>query len=374
MWKTLSLTNKIFSALFRVTLIFIITIINISCQKRDQRSWWRGDSKAVVFEHPATLELSSFTVDSLDKVIEPLRISAAGKHLIALEANAAPFLHLYQTEPQLKHLTSFGKLGRGPFEYEGPYTLSANCTGPDCTLFVYDIFLLRSFAYKIKEPDSEPVPISDSPAMFKSGNGAVTDMSALDDTTFVSIGLFNKGRLQFFNKSGEPTVLSGQVPQDGSKSPATILSQAFMGELAINPVTKEIAVANLYSDKIEIYNQNGNQKVLLSGPDHFNPVYKIVDTGGSFPTMSSDKTMRFGYISICWTQSGSLFALYSGKMRKELEISGSGKFLTEFDNSGKITKVFELPFYASDIACGDSGKLFFTVKTKASSYLYSRFL
>ena len=352
--------------------VFTVSFLNLNCDPHDPTSWWNGEIGEVHIDSVISLDSTSFyEFDTETKLIDPFRINYTNGKLIIIETSATPFFHILDVNNPAAQISSFGKLGRGPYEYEGPYSISANCLQNECVLFIYDIILQRGFKYLSSKNFAGLKTDSNFILNFNSISGSIIDLIIQNDSTFVGTGIYNEGRLQYFNKKGDSFKLSGIIPNDGTDSPPFILSQAFMGRLVSNPQTKELAIASLYSDKIEIYKMDGTQKRLLLGPDYFNPIYEL-DTRASVPRMSSDGKMRLGYTDICSTYDDSFFALYSGKTRDELEISGTGRYLLKFNWKGILLNTYKLPFYASNIACSDSNSVYISVKSSEKNRIFKK--
>ncbi|MEX1212583.1 MAG: BF3164 family lipoprotein [Balneolaceae bacterium] len=263
-----------------------------------------------------------------------------------------------------KLIKRFGRMGRGPGEFVGHYSITADENG----FFIHDIILQRGIKFSLSELLKNKDYFGDKPVFFKSENGSIISMVPHLNSKFVGSGLFKEGRISFYNENGEVIGLTGNVPISNIKAPPAIISQAFIGQVAVNPSTHEIALATRYSDRIEIYKKTGKKKYILRGPKNFDPVFEVAQRDG-YPALSSNHQMRIGYVDISVTDK-YIYALYNGRTRGESDDSYSGSEIFKFNWEGEVLKLYHLPFYAGFISVDRNNDNIYLINSSDHNKVY----
>jgi hypothetical protein len=111
--------------------------------------------------------------------------------------------------------------------------------------------------------------------------------------------------------------------------------------MAVRPDGRRIVIATQYADQLEFYGPDGGRIKTVRGPFGFDPRFTVVDIQG-FKTMSSDESMRHGYVDVTATQD-RVYALFSGRTREAFGGGASfGRYVHVYDWDGKLLQVLTL--------------------------------
>ena len=165
----------------------------------------------------------------------------------------------------------------------------------------------------------------------------MSDISALDADNYVGLASIDaKHRLVFFDRAGNITAQKGGYYRTESMTfPEEINWHAFDGKLVVRDDGKRMAVANLVTDQIEIYDGQGELIRLVKGPDHFDPDVMKTSQGG-FGVFGYGEKAREAHIFPLAKKNG-FWSIYSGKAvyREQSNSSDKFKVILSFDWDGK---------------------------------------
>lgn len=231
-----------------------------------------------------------------------------------------------------KFITSFGKSGSGPGEYEGLWSISQKITNKNI-LILYDLIGLRITALNINSINNIFI---DTILTFKEG----TPLSPawLNDSTIISNGgSLKRGRYAEYCIDGSLKKYVGQIlPGKKPETPTPIHSEASIGKLKVTPDGKHIVLVSLNSDYLDIFDDTGNLVKRVEGPKGLDPQYKIKSINGEPKLSYADVHIILCYIDVTVTNN-RIFALYSGE---ELQGATGGSIIHVFDIDGTFVKTY----------------------------------
>jgi hypothetical protein len=173
-------------------------------------------------------------------------------------------------------------------------------------------------------------------------NARVTGIEWAADNSLIAAGFFTEGRLGLFASDGEMLGVFGELPHTEQEVPASVLQHAYMGTLKAHPDRSRLAIGLRHASWIEIRDADGTLITTTELPtEPFGPVFEVANTEKG-PMMSSDETLRFGYIDVSVTSS-RIYGLYSGRTRKgNPGRANFGQQVHVFDWSGKLLDIIDM--------------------------------
>lgn len=368
--------------------IFFSTLLFSACiENNNGIKWWNADVERIsTISYDSTLV---YNTAGIPLASLPLNQPIGQSHLlkfkesilIFVEKESSPFIKIFDQKKK-EFVASFGSLGRGPGEFHSISSSTISCHYPadrnlkeeysNCYLFLYDIILQRLTKINIQSLLTKAKP-EFSIINTKSEDGFIFGLvPILQDSTFVANGIFRSSRLQFIDSAGNSLSMTGSIPTDGSNSPLQILSQAYISDIFYNQANNKIFLINHNTDKIEIYNEDGTQKLLISGPGFYEPQYDI-STNRSTPIMGSAGDMRFSNVDLCFDQK-YFYVLYSGLSRAQAHSdsrnSRTGNKILKFNYKGELQEATILPFFASAMGCNSKNNKISLLVNNLSPELY----
>lgn len=284
--------------------------------------------------HP--VELRGRVLTQGDYLAQPGRVLRVGEHLLVLDRAADSVLHLISARDGSR-LRSQGRQGAGPGEYQGAWSLAPDFRDPE-SAWAYDIALTRFTRVPVAGNTSihrDPEIITLSPELLP------TQPLWISDSVFVTPNFSPRGRLLFFDRRGHLLRAGGVLPTDSRGTPESVLQQAWVGRLALRPDRQRMVLVTQYADQVELYRADGSPLRQVRGPFRFDPRFTVADLQG-FKTMSSDESMRHGYVDVTVTDD-RIYALFSGRTREAFGGDASfGRYVHVFDWDGQLVKVLKL--------------------------------
>lgn len=285
-----------------------------------------------------------------DYLAQPGRLLAMGEHLLVLDAAADSVLHLVSARDG-RRVRSQGRRGAGPGEYQGVWSLAVDPRDPE-SAWAYDIALSRLTRVRVRGDegtDRDPATINLSAEL------APTQPLWLSDSVFVTPNFSPRGRLLFFDRRGGLLRAAGAPSSDDKGTPPGVLQQAWVGTLALCPDRRRMVIATQYADQLELYDESGERIRTVRGPFGFDPRFTVADLQG-FRTMSSDASMRHGYVDVATTQD-RIYALFSGRTREAFGGDASfGRYVHVYDWKGELVRVLKLDRDLLSIALSPDGR------------------
>jgi len=296
------------------------------------------------------VELSGRVLAQGDYLAQPGRLLGMGEYLLVLDGVADSVLHLVSTRDG-RRVRSQGRRGAGPGEYEGAWSITPDPRDPE-SAWAYDIALSRLTRVQTRGgegADRDPEIINISAEL------TPTQPLWLSDSVFVTPNFSPRGRLLFFDRHGRLLRTAGGVPADDRGTPPTVLQQAWVGKLAVRPDKRRMAIVTQYADQVELYGEDGERIGTVRGPFGFDPRFTVADLQG-FKTMSSDESMRHGYVDVAATQD-RIYGLFSGRTREAFVGDASfGRHVHVYDWRGELLQVLKLDRDLISIALSPGGR------------------
>jgi hypothetical protein len=290
-----------------------------------------------------------------DSLARPFDIGIVGQYLVVIDAHERASLHILESETGL-YIGSFGEYGSGPMEITGVWSIDVWRE----LSWVYNLNQRRFIGYDLSVVQSGERPVATTSIHIES-YGTLTDPRWISDSLILSPGLFNTGRLGFFNAKGELIREAGPLPPGPHITPVSVRQHAYQSSMAFNADRSKLVLATMHADRLEIFRSDGELVTIVTGPIGFEPIYEVASNIDGAPIMATDVELRFGYVGVDATDD-YIYALYSGRVRGEYSGNASmGDQLHVFTWSGKPIHVFKLDRDASGIAVSTHGETLFIV-------------
>lgn len=285
---------------------------------------------------------------------QPQVIAVVGEHLAVLDAYLDPAVHVLRRSDG-RRIHAFGREGSGPREFRHPRTVEAD-PGHSGRFWVFDGQLGRLTRVDLA---ADSVVVGGETVLLRSDQLPLHPVWT-GDGRILATGLFSRGRLGRFDRSGRVSGTVGTIPGDRDVPPS-VAQHAYTGTLVARPDRARFALLTRHADRIEIFGTGGEPVSVGRGPLGFQPVFSIRTTGG-VPSMASGEDLRFGYVSAAATQR-AVYGLYSGRARGELPgYAHYGTWIHEYDWDGALTRVFKLDAYLIGIAVDPQGTALYATR------------
>ena len=303
---------------------------------------------------PATVRLTGRVLLEDELLGQPQALAAVGEHLVVLDAHNSPAVHILRRDDG-RRVFAFGRDGSGPGEFRHPRSVDLDPARTN-RVWIYDSQLLRFTPVDLQR---DTVAVAEGAITLHSNELPMQPVWA-GGSVLLSTGLFSAGRLARFDVAGDLIGTAGTLPPD-ENAPANVVQHAYTGTLVARPDRSRFALLNRHADRVEIFDAAGATLRIASGPVGFRPVYET-HSRGSVPFMATGEDLRFGYISGAATD-GALFALYSGRARRELPgYAFYGTWVHVFDWSGRLRQVFKLDAYVIGLSADPAGKALYATR------------
>ena len=330
---------------------FLIFFLFISCN--ETHTEWVNIKSCTYFNDNSfekTCYLQSMLFDSL-VIQNPVRIALNDTILFSINPSygSDSLVHYFSTQDH-NHLGAMAIRGNGPEEFLSVSNISFS---PDSNEFwIYDItkqvwsgksiHSLRDYA--LNKEKYETLNLRN--AKIK----GLTNLFWIGDK-FVANSLFKyKERFFIFDSTGiqvktiiNPNLDFAQTENEG------VLADVFSTHLAITPNRKEIVLAGRYLDLLEVYDLNGNLQIMLKGPDKGFGLRFDRKRSTENSTLVKSPDTRRSYLAVKATND-KIYALYSGKSKKDKEHYSYSKVIYTFTNTGKPLTKYILDTPISDFA------------------------
>jgi hypothetical protein len=215
-------------------------------------------------------------------------------------------------------------------------------------LWMFDINLNKIILVSLKQDKTQPIIYKEVPF-----NKFYYSLQFIDSLTVIGNGYYNTP-----NVIQEIDLLSGKVKADYGELdappkgvPPYAWKRANEGPSAIRPDGKKLAIAHLWSDKLEIFDLLQKTRRIISGPENFKADFaSFKSEGQDYIHRTENSTNAFSVI--VGTQK-YIYALFSGNNMSSPYIN-YGKRIFVYDWDGKPIKELKLTDYASCFAVSDN--------------------
>jgi len=330
-----------------VKLIGLLLFIVAACNEHIDRP-----NIDFTYDPESITKLESRVASESDSLISPLRIEIFDNYAVVGDVRSSIFLHLFDLETGRK-LQSFGKIGRGPGEFQNIQFLQFH---PDSLkLYAHDASLSRTSVFRFK-PD---IQLFDYDTLLQIKNDGLTiEVSAMNDGRLVTNGMIGNKRVAIFNKNGEYLYDIGKLPGQLNES-FNARMQAHRTFSEFHFKTGNIILGNMNSDLIEIWSPENEKIKEVRGPIGKDPVYRFQENGHSF--QRTDETIT-SYVGIT-SNDKYIVGLYSGRT-KDQDYDNMGSYIHVLDADGNFINSYRLDYFTFDIDLGKDNKLYSIVSTR----------
>ncbi len=318
----------------------LICFLFISCN--ETHTEWVDIKSCTYFNDNSfdkTCHLQSMLFDSLI-IQNPVRIALNDTILFSVNPSygSDSLVHCFSTQDH-NYLGAMAIRGNGPEEFLSVSNISFSSDSND--FWIYDV-TKQTWSGK---PMHSLRDDASNKERYKTLNLRNTQIKGLTNPfwigdTFVANSLFKyKERFFIFDSTGiqvkaiiNPNLDFTQTGNEG------VLADIFSTHLAITPNQKDIVLAGRYLDLLEIYDLNGNLQIMLKGPEKgFDLRFDKKRSDENSTLVKSPDTKR-SYLAVKATDD-KIYALYSGKTKKDKEHYSYSKVIYTFTNAGKpLTK------------------------------------
>jgi hypothetical protein len=308
------------------------------------------DTKRVLEGFSEIKKLSSerlFVGDSL-KLPKDIRLKDS-VFVVSEEAGSRPLVLIGKNGIIIK---SFGKNGNGPNELVSPWTLQTDASSR--FVRVYDINLKKILSFELDSVLKKPGHVGIETLLRDAASVSCTAPLWIDDSLFVSPGLFT-------DKSHVLINLAGQIKRSYSfyeapkGVPMEVYNHVCYSQMSISPNKKTIAACFQFGDRIDLYKltQGKDLTKYLSvvGPEVFGPEYEIGQMGER--QVMIHKNARCAYMDVQATDK-FVYALFSGRYRKETINARYSYYLNVFSWDGEPIRQYELDRSVYSIAVDEA--------------------
>ena len=310
----------------------LAAIIFVGCTGKEEKKYndcdrfsWKDTGKEIL--------LQGHDLDLGELVTRPMRISVSDSTLILLNNDNEALVQLIELKTG-KESGHYGSFGSGPADLMTPRYVQKK----DSLLFIYDSRLRRFNHYVIA---------SDSLLKLKNSiqfTCYFDDVFMLSDSMLVANVLDPRlKKISFFQKDSMLRTMGEYPLTEGEDNSLEELArmEGFASSLAWNPLKKKIAVVYKQTDLIEIYDEAGNFKKRIQGPDMFFPSKSVKNVGDTQKVTANIGEERDAYFSPIATDD-ELFVLYSGKYYHPGDKNYLLDHMLVFDWDGNILRQYKL--------------------------------
>lgn len=299
------------------------------------------------------------------EVILPVSVLVDGDLLIVVEDDFSindQLIKFFSIEKREK-TGYYGKSGSGPGEIQGGLQVISTY-GLDGTFSFLDFVRKRVSLINIDEVLAgeyykEPVNYKVLPPDFiHMQYGTI-----VNDTLLIGGDSIQGGKLLFANYKSNQYNLTEFIPETNFEISSFLKPNLYMSNMAVNKKREKVVVTNKYFDQIEIYNYEGDVKMIIVG-DHSDQVFNI-----DHRSWRSDKTIE--YYDGVTTTNDYIMTIYYDKTFEELR-DEQGYFRDEiksiiriFDWSGKPVKKINLDRRVTNIAYDEANKRIIAIDRNA---------
>jgi hypothetical protein len=293
-----------------------------------------------------SLALEPEVVVEHEKLGAPTELMSVGQHLVVIDGMGDPAIHIIDGQSgEIRR--SFGRSGEGPGEFRGAWSITPSMEDPEA-VWIYDLRLARLTRVNVPEVLEEEKLNFDDDILNLQFDFTLTGPTWLSDTSMVSLGMFEDGRLAYLNPYNRTVAFRGAEPPGDNSIPVHVRQHAYQGTLEIARRSERIVVVNRHASRIEIYSLSGALLGYASTPEEFEPQY-TVRWSGQDPVFASGEDLRFGYIDVALSDE-YIYALYSGRTRSASgQYAQFGRELHVFDLEGNFRRMWMLDADVIDI-------------------------
>ncbi len=277
----------------------------------------------------------------------PIDLVALEAHTVVLENDTESPLVLFSSSDG-RLLRRFGTRGGSSDAFLNPIALERDVKRPN-SIWVHDIGRSQIIRVAWASAAGEVTVVRRQlPTTLPITSWAIEHSGEL-----IVTGLLPNRRVARLDSLGQVVSLMAEIP--GARSePASVRQEAYRSTIASKPDGRRFVLASRHTDRLEVFDSEGHIVSAAPRVASFEPSYRVA-VGRVGPIMSTDNSLRFGYIDV-GSSSKRIFALYSGKSRKDGKGQASlGEEIHVLDWNGKLIGRYRLPRAALAISVHNSG-------------------
>jgi len=304
----------------RLLIFFFLLLIFTGCNKT--RSYFQIE--------PISIDLTLLN----DTFTYPKSLTIIDTFLIYVDTKEDYFLHMYDIKNRERKFSGFS-IGRGPEEMLAPSSITVKKNNE---FWIHDYVLRKFYQYFIK---NESIILSDKISF---SDSRLTYPGFIRDNEIIAVNLMgiSKGWISKFDTNGTFLEIFADFPENEDNIPDQIFMETLQGRLAIKPDRRKVVLACRYTDQIQIYNNDGSLVKNYRTTKPFPPIIDIASTKDGW-VMGQTEGTRFSFVGMT-VSNEYIYALYSGKTRKESELPNYGNYILQLDWNGNLVRVIEIGY------------------------------
>ena len=283
-------------------------------------------------------------------------VALNGPYVIVADTQGPDALHVIIRDSGT-HLVSRGNRGQGPGEFSGLWDMTSSVDS-EGGIWAFDIVLQRLTLLDVEHMIATPMDKDAVTISLSSDEGTAKHIVWMDENVLLATGHFIHGRFGQFSSTGELKALLGAEPPGDTTTPIPVRQQAYTSYLNRHPSRSLVSLATRYTDRIEIFDVDGNRLVLSQGPDFFDPSYTVRYRRNGVASMVTRSDLRYGYIDATCSDT-YIFALYSGRSG---EHSYYADIIHVFDWDGILRAVYRVNEELFGIAVDSAGTVLYAIQ------------
>lgn len=336
------------------SIFFIVLAISFTSCKKEILPEYNDSYHLEVFDINSTKDAKVVRerIDLYEEFSDIYYDLVVSDSLLMFISEKEPFLHIFDLESGNKVWDGL-EYGRGPMNFETPDRIIFNSKSNKIS--VLDLSLRRIISFPAK-----PSGIVNSEFEYTwipKEIGLVTDFDNFEGD-FLSTGFFNNTSRYmkiFRTDSIEKSTQYGSLPKIEKELSPHVYQQAYTSFISFEEEANKIAIANRYTNILEIYSKKGELLTVSVEKNYFPPVFEESILNG-FRVFASGPDLQFGFIDI-ETTPDFIFTLYSGKPRKQGE-AFAAEYLLIFDWKGKLLSKVKLNYKALGLTVGNENSAY----------------
>ncbi|WP_298512202.1 BF3164 family lipoprotein [uncultured Kordia sp.] len=329
--------------------ILFLIITFVSCTQTET-SWYK---KVNLTPAKKIKKVNNWTLS--DSLFNPFKLKKEGQNIYINDLKSKKVIVVFDENSNYKG--NIGIKGKGPGELLAPF---GSLDFHDNKLWVFDSSQNKYLGFHKDSVSSNDYKPTDH-ELFLESKSFFYELGWLDSETIVGLDFSEiDNRLSIYNTNTKQTTTTGTLPPlPKSEVPIAVHKQSLMATLKVKPDNSKIALANLYCDLIEIYNQDGSDYMKIKTDLDFLPKYEL-SNNGSRVVMGQAGDTKFGYIDLS-VSDNKIYALYSGKTRDDSPFP-FGTEIHVFDWEGNLVNVLEIEKKSTAIEVDTNDKNLFVIE------------
>ncbi|QIA06562.1 BF3164 family lipoprotein [Draconibacterium halophilum] len=330
----------------------ILIVISFKCFSQNEVEFVLSDFRK-------TIELKGEALKFVDPFLDPSRILLQDSLLFVSNSNVTPSVDVFSINTG-KRIARFCKRGRGPGELVFPF--STQIVDLNNEFMVHDLNGKKIVLYSLD------LILSDNDKKF-------TEIINVSDIYPRKIVQINSNRYfcglighedGFMNciidSTGSVVKFLNKFPDVGLQYNTTIASNIFSTNIGISDNNENIIVPYNYWDRIDLFQNNGDFRLILKGPN-YKKLDVIKKNGRVVKTSNNNRSYNYP------VANDKFFIIpYSGKKRDHRGPSYTNLFQFDFKGSPLVHYTLDVPIF--DIAVDWGNRIIYGLNIESEPILY----